>query len=473
MGKTMKDTSRYAIFARWILVPEGGARLLENQYIHIAGNVIEAVNADKPDAHADVIRYDDALVTPGFINLHNHCLNGSMFKGLRDDAPFTEPVINRLIYDLLQPMSEVAQTTLDKDDIVALTTLGLLDVLKSGSTTILDQWNVKQTSWFEAAVATGVRGYAAPTLMSVSDVRIDEEGVTYEFGADEEAMLAEFDRIHQAFDGSDNGRIRVIVSGHAPDTCSPELLSAIARKAAALKSPVTIHLSQTLDEVRIVHGRFGMTPVELLHQTGLLGSNLIAAHCVHLTERDYALLEASGATVVNCPVSFAWGGESVPYSRTASRGIRTCFGTDSHGLAFLNEARLAGWLSKIHNRRPESASAYEILHAATWKAADALGRNDLGRISPGCKADLLVTPLNKTQFQPVWDPIKSLVWKSHGADHALVIVDGRIVAENGQSTLINERDLIARASEAAGRFWQIATEKGRMDAILKTRGLAS
>lgn len=468
-GHAAAGPDRWAVFARWLPAADGSRRLLQNQYVHIRGNTIEAVSPDRPDAHVDVVRERDALVIPGFVNLHNHCINGSMFKCLRDDTPFPEPVINRLIYDLLQPMSEVAQTALDRNDVVALTTLGLLDVLKGGSTTILDQWNIRQESWFEAAAATGVRGYAAPSVMSVTDVQVGAGEVTYTFGADEAAMMAELARLHRIHDGSEDGRIRVIMSGHAPDTCSPELLAALRAEADALGCPVTIHLSQTEDEVRIVQGRFGKTPVELLDSVGLLGRDLIAAHCVHLTERDLELLRGSGTTVVNCPVSFIWGGESVPFSRTAARGIRTCFGTDSHGLAFLNEARLAGWLSKLHDRRPDSASAYDILDAGTRQAADALGRPDLGRIAPGCRADLLVVPLDRTQFQPVWDPVKSLVWKSHGCDHHLVAVDGRIVVREGRSTLVDERELIGTVAEAAGRFWAIAERQGRMDAIRTTR----
>ena len=247
---------------------------------------------------------------------------------------------------------------------------------------------------------------------------------------------------------------------HAPDTCAPDLLHAVRSTAQDLGCPITIHLAQTEDELAVVASRYNMTPVEYLDSVKLLGPDLIAAHCVYATDKDLDIILARQSTVANCVVSFARAGINVPLSRTTMRGIRTGIGTDSHGMNMISELRTAGFFSKLHCSNPQVASAYDLVHAATTAGAQGLGRNDLGRLAPNCKADLLVIDMAKPHLQPVWDPVKNLIWKGSSSDIAAIIIDGQIVVADGVSTMVDEAAVIRQASEAVHKVWDMAESRG-------------
>lgn len=458
----------FAVKGTWVLVVEDGEPVLKHDhYVRIRGNTIEAVSPDAPSATETVIEHEQALILPGFVNLHSHCLNGALFRGIPDDAGFEEPWLARIIYQLLLPMAEITLQTLSPEEARSIVTLGMLDIMRGGTTTLVDQWNVRQEVYFDVAEELGIRAYGAPTIMSSSGVQIDDKGaLNFEFKSNETALLDNVVAMHRRRDGSAGDRLRVMLGPHAPDTCSPELLRAIRETANRIGCPVTIHLSQTEEEVETVFQRHGMTPVEYLSSVGLLGRDLIAAHCVRVTDRDLDLMAEADISVANCVVSFARAGVNVPYSRTAGRGIRTGIGTDSHAMALIEEMRIAGFFSKLHEGSATAATAHELVRAATATGAAALRRNDLGRLAPGCKADLLVIDMARPHLQPVWDPVKNLIWKGSAADITEVIVDGKVVVKNGRSTLVDEKAVMRDASAAAAKVWRIAEQRGLLSRAL-------
>eukprot|EP01031_Cornospumella_fuschlensis_P000015 gene15-17_t len=164
---------------------------------------------------------------------------------------------------------------------------------------------------------------------------------------DGNADLLEWDRLRDHWDGKGEGRIRMAMSPHATDTCGPELLRAAVTRARALGVPITVHVAQSADEVALCVQRHGCTPVQYLERVGLLGPDLIAAHCIHSDADDLALLARTGTTVVNCPRTFARGGVFAPYGRFAAAGIRTIIGTDGYNMDLLGELGAAGMISKL------------------------------------------------------------------------------------------------------------------------------
>ena len=186
----------------------------------------------------------------------------------------------------------------------------------------------------------------------------------------------------------------------------------------------------------------------------------MAAHCVEATDNDLAILKRTDTAVANCVISFARAGTSVPLSRYAKAGLRTGVGTDSHGMNIVSELRTAGFFSKLHEKCAYAATAYDLVNAATNVGASALQRTDIGRIAAGAKADMIIVSLSRPHLQPVWDPIKNLIWKGSNADFAAIMIDGRFVMRDGECPHVDERAIIKKASAAAAKVWSLAEQRG-------------
>jgi len=450
-----------AVRGRWVLGwKDGQPELLRDHWIHIKGNRIEAVTGDNPEPGVETIEIDQSLVIPGLINIHSHVLNGAMFRGIPDDARFAAPWMSRLIYQLLMPMSTIAIKTLGADEIRALVRLGVLDVLKGGTTTLVDNFSAKMEVFFDVVEEMGIRAYGAPSSSSAGITDIGPDGLPiYELNETDTSGVDEIAALVRKYN-REGARVRALLGPHAADTCTPAFLHAVREAANDLDCLITIHLSQTPEEVTLIRKRYGKRPVEYLRDEGVLGPDVIAAHCVHVTEGDLEILKQTDTGVANNTVSFAREGTVVPFWRTQGRGIRTAIGTDSHGMNMISEMRTAGWYSKLYEQCGYIANAYDLVGSATVTAASLLRRPDLGRLQDGAIADLLVFDLAKPHLQPVWDPIKNLIWKGTHADIAASIVDGRVLVRDGKCPHLDEARIIREASAAARKVWELAEQRG-------------
>jgi 5-methylthioadenosine/S-adenosylhomocysteine deaminase len=251
----------------------------------------------------------------------------------------------------------------------------------------------------------------------------------------------------------------VAIGPHATDTCLPELLRECRKAADDLGCVLTTHFAQTPQEISLLRKKYEMSAGEYARHAGLLGRNVILAHAGCATDEELKVLADTGTHVANCALSFAREGINFPYARFASAGINTGLGTDSHGMDFIGEMRTTGLLSKQYFRKGHFGTAHELVRAGTLNGANALGRPDLGRLEVGAKADLLVFDLFKPHLQPVWDPIKNIVWKGHAGDIALVMVHGEPVVRDGRLLKADEASIMRAAAQGAQKIWRIAEER--------------
>lgn len=449
------------IAAKYVLGQEGERQaILQDRYVYVDGARIEAVTRDAPAAGERVFRYDHGLVTPGFVNLHSHCVRGGLFRGIPDDLEM-DPWMPKLIHNVLVPLTGIATKALTADELRAVMALGMIDLLKGGSTTVLDMWHHGQEAFFDVAREIGLRVVGAPFITSVSNTRIAPDGYpVWDFDNDAMAQLARSVALFKARDEGRDGLAQVAIGPHATDTCLPEVLRECRKAADELGCVLTTHFAQTPEELALLRRRYGKGPIEYGRDAGLLGENVILAHAGCLTDEELKALAASGAHVANCVVTFAREGVNFPYARFAEAGISTGIGTDSHGMDFIAELRTAGFFSKHFFGKAHVAPAHQLVRAGTRVGADALGRPDLGRLQPGAKADLLVFDLFKPHLQPVWDPVKNLIWKGHAGDIALVMVHGEPVVRDGKLLKADEGAVMRTAAGAARKIWQVAQERG-------------
>ena len=451
----MSDAKTTAIRGQWILgADESGPVVVRERWVVVEGDRIAAVSASRPAAVDHLVEMEQALVLPGLLNLHNHTTSSVLFRGLTEDLA-TTTFASELVYGLLLPLGDLATEKLSEAELAAVLRLGFLEIVKGGTTTLMEMFRNRQGVTFEVAREMGLRFYGAPYLFSSTVAEVDSKGApVYEAGEGGAADLARCMALRERHDGAANGRIRFALGPHGADTCEPDLLREVRRSADALGCPITIHLAQSLPEIEVLERRHGKSPGEYLDDLGLLGPDLLAAHCIYADDADLARLKRRDTTVVNCPRTFARGGVTAPFHRFAERGLRTVVATDGYCMDLVGELRAAGLVSKLHAGRSGVSSARELLDAVTRRAAEALGRDDLGRISPGARADLVVVDMAKPHLQPVSDPLRTFAGNALGSDVAALMVDGRMLVEDARYLLADEREIVRAGAAAVQALWQ-------------------
>lgn len=433
-----------AIKGKWVLLADGDEPTLgTDQWVLIENDHIVSITPTKPSGAREYIELEQGLVLPGFINMHNHLSSAVLTRGLTEDLP-SDSYATELIYEILLPTSKVAVELLNAEEIRAIADLGLLEIIKGGTTTVLDMFRAQQVQNFDAACDMGLRFYGAPYL----------------FSGTEEDPVEEWKGIHQNYHDREQARIKVFLGPHGVDTCDTALFLAVKELARDYDCLICTHVAQSLQEVEQLKQSHGCSPVAHLANIGVLGPNLLAAHCLYADDDDLELLRATGTVVANCPMTFARGGLYAPYHRFAGKGISTVLGTDGYIMDVANEMRMSGLISKLEAGRADVATAGELVNAMTLTAADVLGRPDLGRIRPGAKADLVVADLKAAHFQPIDNPLTAFVWYGNGADIAYVMVDGELLVRDRKFTLGDEDAIIEAGAAAVAKVWAVGKDRG-------------
>ncbi|MBO1075915.1 amidohydrolase family protein [Roseomonas marmotae] len=452
---SLTEPGTTAIFGSYVLTEQDGEQtVLRDHWVLTEGRRIAAITTTRPRADI-VLDKPGYFLLPGLMNLHNHCFSEAVARTHTEDGAGRKNNAS-IVYTVLLPLTKRGIEILSPEERMAVARLGILQLLKGGAATVMEPFRNGIPEMFDAALEMGIRFYGAPYLFSTGDARADASGQVTYAGNDGEADLTAWNALHARWEGQDQGRIRLAMSPHATDTCGPDLLRAATARARALGVPVTTHLAQSAEEVRTIGGRYdGRTPAEYLDWLGVLGPDLLAAHCIASTDGDLRLMAARGATVLNCPRVFARAGTTASYARFAEHGVRTVIGTDGYNMDLLGEVNAAAIISKIDAGRPDVANAPQLIGAVTRDAAAAIGRGDLGAIRPGATADLTLVDLTHPHLQPLFDPCRAVVWLANRANIDGVMVDGRLLLHGGQLLGGNEHAITADGAAAIQKIWDL------------------
>ena len=464
----MTTDTTTAIFGSHVLTREGGVqKVLRDHWVVLEGATIAAISPSRPAAADRVFDQPGRFVLPGLMNLHNHCFSEAVARSHTEDGVGLKAG-GSIVYTVLMPLSRRGIDILSAEERMAVARLGVLQLIKGGCATAMEPFRSGISEMFDAAEEMGLRFYGAPYLFSTSDAKADANGgVQYRASGqandDGVADLRSWNALHAKWNGRAQGRIRVAMSPHATDTCGPDLLRAAVAKARELETPFTIHMSQSKGEVATIASRYdGRTPAEYLDWVGAMGPDLLAAHCIHTTDADLALMAERQATVVNCPRVFARSGTTASFGRFASHGVRTLVGTDGYNMDLLGELNAAAMISKLTAERPDIATAPELIDAVTAQAAAAIKRPDLGEIRVGAAADLTVVDLSHPHLQPMGDPRRALISLANRANVDMVVVDGRVLLQSGCLAEGDEAAITQAGAAAIGRIWDLPEAKAAL-----------
>jgi 5-methylthioadenosine/S-adenosylhomocysteine deaminase len=424
--------------------------------VAFADDMIIFVGPNYPGTAERVIDGRDRLVLPGLIDIHSHPEHEPLYRGVREEHGVRNMHMTGL-YERSQAFSAP-----DDEARAASAEFAYCELLLSGVTSLVDispPWD----GWVDLFAKSGLRGFLAPGYASARWYL--ENDFELKFAWDEKRGRDGFATALALIDQATRhpgGRLSGIVSPMQIENCTADLLRDSHEAALDRAIPFTVHIAQSVGEVQEMIRRHGKTPVQWAHEIGILGANTILGHALFLdthswirwwTKSDLALIADNGASVAHCPTPFARYGQILEnFGDYLRAGVNMGLGTDTTPHNLVEEMRKAAVLARIAARDIRSVTTADLLHAATVGGARALMREDLGRIAPHKKADLVLVDLTVPQMRPSRDPLRSFVY--HAGDRAVcdVFVDGRQIVADHKLLTLDQNDAAGRLADAQRRM---------------------
>jgi cytosine/adenosine deaminase-related metal-dependent hydrolase len=388
-------------------------------------------------AAGDVLDASGCYVMPGLVQPHIHLVQ-TIFRGLAEELSLLE-----WLRDRIWPL-EAAH---DERSLRATARLGLLDLLTTGTTTILDMGTTHGGDVIaEELVASGIRARFGQAMMDGGD------GVPTGLRETTDASLHANARLAMAWGDAANGRIGYAYAPRFALSCTRELLEAVGDITKRLGMLIHTHSNENTGERALIERATGQAPTAYLDSVGLVNERSVIAHGVNVDDREIAVLAERGASITHCPSSnLKLGSGIADVRRLRERGITVGIGADgaacNNRLDGFDELRLAGLLAaSLHG--PGALGAWELLGMGTRDGARAMRLDaEIGTIEIGKKADVIILDASKLAG-PAGDPATRIVYGGGSRAVRDVIVDGTVVVRDFVARTLDAAEVHARAAEA-------------------------
>lgn len=393
-----------AIKARWVIPVQPEGRVLEDSAVivqkGIVVDVLPAAQVSSKYAPVQEVVLNDHVLIPGLINLHTHA-GMTLMRGLADDLPLMQ-----WLNDHIWPAEK---NVVSERFVHDSTLLGCAEMLSGGITCFNEMYFYPQSA-AEAISQAGIRANLGLVVL--------EFPTSYAHDAE--------DYLQKGLSARDNWRGNALVTSslapHAPYTVSNETFEKVITFAEQLGIGIHTHIHETVDEIEQSRAKYGVRPLERLAALGVLGPNLVAAHCVHLEPEEVEMLAALGCHVAHCPASnLKLASGIAPVAKLLNKGVNVGIGTDgaasNNRLDMFAEMRLAALLAKGASGNSTVLPATQALEMATINAARALCLDEkIGSIETGKMADITAVKISALEALPCFDPVSHLVYVA-GREH--------------------------------------------------------
>jgi 5-methylthioadenosine/S-adenosylhomocysteine deaminase len=425
------------IVTHGIVVTMDGARAIyQDGSVAVRGDSIVGVGpreeVESQFKGEQVIEARGGLVLPGFINGHTH-VPMTLFRGLHDDV-----TLNDWLYKYIFPAEA---KNVNEEFVRWGTRLAAAEQIRAGVTTFADMY------YFEDAIAeetkaAGMRGVLGETFIDfpVPDNKSEAE------------MLAYTEKFLKRWQG--DPLIHAAPAPHSIYTCSKKTLQDAAALARKYHASILIHVGEMKKEWDDSEKANGMSPVQYLEKIGVLGPDIVAAHCIFVDEADRKLLAERGVGCVHNPSSnmmIASGVSPVPEMLAA--GVAVGLGTDgpagsNNDLDLMEEIDLAAKLAKISKMNPLALNAKSVVEMATIDGARAIHMDkEIGSIEAGKKADIILISLNEPNAVPMYDIYAQIAYSLKGSDVQTVVIGGKVVMRDRRLLTVDEPKVLEKARE--------------------------
>ncbi len=386
-----------------------------------------------------VIDGSNLIVMPGLVNTHGHAAM-SLLRSYADDLP-----LKKWLEQKIWPI----EARLESNDVYWGTMLSIIEMIKGGTTTFTDMYYYMDRV-AAAAAESGIRA-----VLSRGMIGLD---------FDLEKGFSDTRDFISSWHGAENDRIKVILGPHSAYAGASGFLKRVVNFAGKTGLPLQIHLAETKDEVDGCQAELGCSSTAMLADIGFFDFKVVAAHCVHLSDADIEILAEKQVGVSHNPGSnLKLGSGIAPIKRLLDCGVKVGIGTDgaasNNNLDMIEEMRLAALISKGVALDPTVINAKTALLMAAPAGAEILGLENTGCLKAGYKADLIGLRRDRPHLTPLHDPLAHLVYASAAADVNLVMVDGRLLLQDGILQTLDEEKIRAEAARCAERLVNAGKDK--------------
>lgn len=415
----------------------GASPVLSHQDLAIDGTRIDTIGPTGGVGVArKMINGRGRIVFPGLVNCHGHAPM-SLFRGT------TDPMSLQPWLEWVKPFG----SRYEEEDVYWGAVLAVCQMVRAGITTFADMY-FRQDLVIPAVELVGIRAFLSEALMTgdVPGLR----GSTSE-------QLKRADAFVRSQDDASEGRVTRGVAPHSVYACDEGLLREVAQLAGDAGCRVHTHLSETEREVVECEARYGRRPPRVLADCGLFDGRVLAAHAVHLDAADIALLREYAVSVAHNPASnLKLRSGLAPVPAMLEAGIHVGLGTDSAGSNDSLDLWRDTYLAAVLHRWDDDTSPADVaLRLATIGGAAALGLDSqIGTITPGMKADLVVVDIDQPGLAPMIDLSRTLAFAARGVEAETVIVDGRVVVEDRRVLAVDELEVVRQCRARARRIFE-------------------
>lgn len=430
--------SELYIECKYIISGHSCDKLIKNGAILVEDNKIISVGKSgdikKLKSSHDKLERNNHIAIPSFVNSHTH-LPETLLRGICDN----EKLITWL-NDYIWPF----EMRMSAEDAYYGSLLGCLELIESGVGGFIDQYFYAE-SVEKATKDAKIRALLCPSIFDN----------TPESGSLENTWKHVSNLVKRKA-SSDIGLIQYGIGPHAPYTVPKEYLIKIKEIASTYNLPIHIHLSETKRETEEGQKKFGMSPIEYIHNLDLTKEKILGAHCVYTTEKDWKIMQSNDFIVLHNPQSnLKMSSGIAPIYKYLELGIDVAIGTDGNAsnndLGMIEELNTAAILQKYLENNPKVLNNEQTLYLGTIGGMNALGIKSAG-ISDKSVADITVLSLDKSHAWPQNNPVSNVLYSSSSSDVNDLIVNGNLIYSNKNHLYLDKQNILEKCSQIANRI---------------------
>jgi len=460
----MQTTADLLVRHALIITQDDQRRIIDDGALAVRGDRIVALGptAEVTAAYTAprVIDAAGRALFPGLLNIHTHLFQAAV-KGLGEDMPVEQWV---------QAVTFPTAAVITPEEAYLLALVSCLENLRSGATTVMDfMYGMRDPALHDAVIQalldSGLRGRYTRTIVDAGA----DMGIPPTMLQPAEAALAHAQALQAQYNGAGDGRLDIGLAIGVIWAMTAPGLRAVRRVADATGMTITMHVNETPFDNVSAQQHWGRDTIPMLAETGVLGPDFIAVHCVHMTDADIDLFTQHNVRIAYNAVSNMYLGSGIaPITRLAADGLTIGLATDGSGSNncqdMLETLKFSALLQKVGRMDPSCVLAQRALDWATRGGAAALGMADqVGSLAPGMKADFFLANPFTPKAIPVHDPVATLVYSAGQANVETVVVGGRVLMEGGVFTHLDEAKLLRAAQCAAQNLAQRAGTERLLD----------
>ncbi|TGC11347.1 amidohydrolase family protein [Methanolobus halotolerans] len=398
---------------------------IESGVVVIEDGIITEVGSSTESTAEKIIDAREGVVMPGLVNTHCHA-GMTLFRGYADDMPLKE-----WLEDHIWP----AEAQAGDEDIYGGTLVACLEMIRSGTTAFADMY-IHMDMVAQAVEESGMRAALSYGMLDFGDTEKAD------------AELKKGTEFVREWNGKADGRITTMYGPHAPNTCSRDFLIRVKEQAVRDNAGIHIHVLETEAELDHMKENFGMCSIHFLKDIDFWGPDVLAAHCVWLSDGDIRILAEHKVNISHNVISnMKLASGIAPVAKLLSAGANVTLGTDgcasNNNLDMFEEMKTAALLQKVSTMDPTVLPASQVLEMATVNGAKALSINS-GMLKEGYNADIIIVDMKQPHLSPAYDIASHMVYAANGKDVKTTIVNGKILMEDHEITCLDEQSILER-----------------------------